>query len=59
MILIHQGCVKNFSDKSVISTDIEIDEQVKNVIVSVESDYGKFLSPERADYALIGMLAYA
>lgn len=59
MILIHQGCVKNFSDKSLLSTDIEIDGQIKNVIVSVESDYGKFLSPERADYALVGMLAYA
>lgn len=59
MILIHAGYIKNFSNKSVMETDIEIDRQVIKVSVAVEPEYGKFLSPERADYALVGVLAYA
>ena len=59
MILIHHGKVEKFPTYSVLSTNIEIDDEIKNVVVAVESKYGKFLSPERADYALVGMLAYA
>lgn len=59
MILIHQGKLENLSEKSVMSTEIEIDGQIKNVAVAVDKEYGKFLAPERADYALVGMLAYA
>lgn len=59
MILIHQGYIKDFSDKVLMITDIEINGQIKQVSVAVEPKYGKFLSPERADYALVGILAYA
>lgn len=55
MIIIHQGYVED----STLFTDIEIDGQVKRVFIAVEDEYKKFLSPERSDYALIGMLAYA
>ena len=59
MILIYGGKVENFSDKSIMSTEIVIDGQVKDVVVAVDKEYGQFFSPERADYALLGMLAYA
>lgn len=59
MILIHRGQIKTLPTHSVMSTDIEIDGHIKNVAVSVENHYEEFLSPERADYALVGMLAYA
>ena len=59
MIIIHQGYVEEFQDKAVMSTDIEIDGQIKNVFVAVDKKFGKYLSPERADYALVGMLAYS
>ena len=59
MIRIHQGYVSDADGISTLSTEIEIDGEKKDVRISVESEYGKFLSPERADYALIGMLAYA
>jgi len=59
MIKIHQGKIFEVEDKAVMATDIEIDGAIKTVQVSVAKEYGKFLSPERADYALIGMLRYA
>lgn len=59
MIKIHQGYVSDSNGMSTLSTEIDIDDDKKEVFVSVENEYGKFLSPERADYALIGMLAYA
>ncbi|MBR3498075.1 MAG: hypothetical protein IKO05_03675 [Selenomonadaceae bacterium] len=59
MIRIHPGYVKDSEGLSTLSTDIEIDGEKTNVYLSVEPQYGKFLSPERADYALIGLLAYA
>ena len=59
MIRIHQGYVEDFPDRSTLSTEIDIGDRKKIVKLSVESEYGKFLSPERADYALVGMLAYA
>ena len=59
MIKIHRGYVAEVSGASIMFTDIDIDAEKKHVLVSVEKDYGKFLSPERADYALVGMLAYA
>ena len=59
MIRIHQGYVEESDGMSTLFTDIDINDKKKNVYVSVEKDYGKFLSPERADYALVGMLAYA
>lgn len=59
MIKIYRGYVAEVSGASIMFTDIDIDAEKKHVLVSVEKDYGKFLSPERADYALVGMLAYA
>ena len=59
MIKIYKGTVEKFQDKAILSTDIEIDGQPKNVVISVDENYKKYLSPERADYALIGMLSYA
>ena len=59
MITIHQGKISEIEDKAVMTTNIEIDGEIKIVHVSVDKLYGKFLSPERADYALIGMLRYA
>ena len=59
MIRIHQGYVEDSNGMSTLSTEIDIDDDKRVVWVSVEQDYGKFLSPERADYALVGMLAYA
>ena len=59
MIRIHPGYVKDSEGHSTLSTDIEIDGTKTNVYLTVEPQYGKFFSPERADYALIGLLAYA
>lgn len=59
MIVIHRGYVEENSGTSTLFTDIEIDGRNHRVFVSVGAEYGKFLSPERADYALVGMLAYA
>ena len=59
MIKIHQGKITEVEDKAIMSTDIEIDGKIKTVHVSVDKVYGNFLSPERADYALVGMLRYA
>ena len=59
MIRIHQGYVSDADGISTLSTEIDIDNEKKDVRISVGSEYGKFLSPERADYALIGLLAYA
>ena len=59
MIKIHQGYVSEAEGVSTLSTVIEIGDEKKDVRISVENEYGQFLSPERADYALVGMLAYA
>lgn len=59
MIKIHQGYVTESENMSTLVTEIDIDNAKKIVKLSVEPKYGKFFSPERADYALIGMLAYA
>lgn len=59
MIKIHQGRVLEAEGVSTLSTVIEIDGAPKDVRISVSNEYGKFLSPERADYALVGMLAFA
>lgn len=59
MIIIHRGYVSEVANAAILFTEIEIDDEKKHVLVSVAQEYGKFLSPERADYALLGMLAYA
>ena len=59
MIKIHQGYVSESEIATTLSTEIDIGDAKKIVQLSVEKDYGKFFSPERADYALAGMLAYA
>lgn len=59
MIRIHRGYVSNSDGVSTLSTEIDIGDAKKEVRLSVEPEYGKFFSPERADYALVGMLAYA
>ena len=59
MIVINQGHISEKSDTATLSTEIDIDDSEREVFVTVDSEYGKFLSPERADYALLGMLAYA
>lgn len=59
MIRIHQGQVSTSGDNSTLSTVIDIGNEKKNVCLSVSKEYGQFLSPERADYGLVGMLAYA
>ena len=59
MIKIHQGYVSESEIATTLSTEIDIGDAKKIVQLSVEKDYGKFFSPERADYALVGMIAYA
>ena len=59
MIKIHRGYVSEVANAAIMFTEIDIDDDKKHVLVSVDRDYGKFLSPERADYALVGILAYA
>ena len=59
MIKIHAGKILRAEGTSTLSTEIDIDDAPKEVRISVADEYGKFLSPERADYALAGMLAYA
>lgn len=59
MILIHRGYVSEVGNAAILFTEIDIDGEKNHVLISVGSEYGKFLSPERADYALVGMLAYA
>ncbi len=44
MIRIHPGYVKDSEGLSTLSTDIEIDGEKTNVYLSVEPQYGKFLS---------------
>lgn len=59
MIKIHRGYVTDVDDKSIMTTDIEVDGEVRQVLSKVDREYGKFLSPERADYALSGLIAFA
>lgn len=59
MIKIHRGYVSDLADRSIMFTDIEVDEEPQHVLIAVNKAFGKFLSPERADYALVGLLAYA
>ncbi|MBE8952387.1 MAG: hypothetical protein SR1Q7_04500 [Quinella sp. 1Q7] len=59
MITLHQGYVSDKDGVSTLATEIDIGDKGREVRLSVDSEYGKFFSPERADYALVGMLAYA
>ena len=59
MIKIYQGNVTEADGVSTLATKIDIDGEEKNIILSVAEEYGKYFSPERADYILVGMLAYA
>ncbi len=59
MIKIHAGKVLEADGITTLSTEIEIGDAKKEVRLSVAREYGKYFSPERADYALVGMLAYA
>ena len=59
MIKIYQGNVTKAGGASTLATKIDIDGEEKNIILSVAEEYGKYFSPERADYILVGMLAYA
>ena len=59
MIRIHQGYISDSESTSTLTTEIDIGDRKRVVNLSVEKDYGKFFSPERSDYALVGMLAYA
>lgn len=59
MITLHQGYVSDKDGVSTLATEIDIGDDKREVRLSVDSEYGKFFSPERADYALVGMLAYA
>lgn len=45
MIKIHQGYVLEEEGMSILSTVIEIDDEKKDVRISVENEYGQFLSP--------------
>ena len=58
MILIKRGYVSETPDAAILRTEIDIDDDKREVSIAVDKDYGKFLSPERADYALIAMLVY-
>lgn len=59
MITLHQGHVSDDNGVSTLATEIDIGDDKREVRLSVDSEYGKYFSPERADYALVGMLAYA
>ena len=59
MIKIHQGHVTEAEGVATLTTEIDIDDKKRVVRLSVAPEYGKYFSPERADYALAGMLAYA
>ena len=60
MVRIHQGYVTESKDKSILVTEIDFGNNDKReVLISVDSKYGKFLSPERADYILIGLFVRA
>lgn len=60
MIRIHKGYVSEVDGVSTLSTEIDLKtDDTRKVLISVDSEYGKYLSPERADYALIGMLGFA
>jgi len=58
VILIKRGYVSETSDATALHTEIDIDDDKREVFIAVDKGYGKFLSPERADYALIAMLVY-
>ena len=56
MIRIHQGRVTEADGKSILSTEVDLHNgEKREVTISVDSEYGKYLSPERADYMLIGL----
>lgn len=59
MIRINRGYVSESNGLPTLFAEIDINSDRKDVYISVDSEYGKFLSPERADWALIGMIAYA
>ena len=60
MVRIHQGYVSESNGVATLSTKIDLGKNDKReVLISVDSEYGKFLSPERADYMLIGMFLRA
>lgn len=56
----HAAYHKNFlaTAATALHTELDIDDDKREVFIAVDKDYGKFLSPERADYALIAMLVY-
>ena len=56
MVHIHQGYVTEADGMATMHTEVDINGEIQDVTISVESQYGKFLSPERADYALIGLI---
>ena len=60
MIRIHPGHVTETNGETKIVTKIDLNaDDRREFFISVDSKYGKYLSPERADYALIGVLGYA
>ncbi len=60
MITIHQGYVTDSDGVSTLHTEIDFgNDDKREVLISVAEEYGKFLSPERADYALIGLFVRA
>ena len=56
MVHIHQGYITEADGITTMHTEVDINGEIQDVTISVESQYGKFLSPERADYALIGLI---
>ena len=60
MVRIHQGKIIEGDGVTTLSTEIDFGKDDKReVLISVAGEYGKFLSPERADYALIGLFVRA
>ena len=59
MIKIHQGYISELNGISTMITEIEIDNRKVELKLSVSNEYGKFFSPERADYALVGLLRFS
>ena len=60
MVRIHRGSVSESEGLTTLSTEIDFGENDKREVkISVDSEYGKFLSPERADYMLIGLFVRA
>lgn len=59
MITIHKSKIVEEDEQVKLITDVDVDNERKQIWVAVKKEYGSYLCYERADAVLIGLLSYA